>query len=490
MAKYQHALDSGSRVESYEIKQVLGIGGFGVTYQAVDLQLNCVVALKEYLPSGLAIRDNATKRVTPKSDEEKDLFNRGLKRFLDEAQTLARFKLPSIVRVNRFLECHGTAYIVMDYEEGLPLSNYIRKRNTLTEKELRSIVLPILTGLRTVHTHGILHRDIKPANIYLRKQGLPVLLDFGAARQELQQNSRPMTGMVTPGYAPFEQYNNRDKQGPWTDLYGVGATLYHCITGKIPPPSPDRVSAYQNDEADPLELTHTIVKEGYSDALLSTIDWMLNIQPKNRPQTVDEVLGMLSPIKKSSAKENAAPIEFCEIGQTFMLDNLDGKLDDWDPEILNKAEKDLAPYVGPMARVLVNQYAANAIDIQALYRSLAMEIEKSADQQAFMRLGELAMLTAARTRRKPEHTAVTGNATEINPDVPHAPGRATIDWDNKILSFAEKELARFVGPMAKILVSHAAGQTSTIDELVQILSEEIPTQEEKSKFAKSLASFN
>jgi len=140
-----------------------------------------------------------------------------------------------------------------------------------------------------------------------------------------------MTGMVTPGYAPFEQYNNRDKQGPWTDLYGVGATLYHCVTGKIPAPSPDRISALHNDETDPLEHAHSVVKSGYGDALLSAIDWMLNIQPKNRPQSVDEVLGMLSPIKKNAGVESASPVDLGDVGQTFMLDNLDAKLDDWDP---------------------------------------------------------------------------------------------------------------------------------------------------------------
>jgi len=498
MAKFQHALDPGSRVENYEIRRVLGIGGFGVTYQATDLQLNCVVALKEYLPSGLAIRDGNSSQVTPKSEDEKDLFNRGLKRFLDEAQTLAKFKLPSIVRINRFLEANGTAYIVMDYEEGLPLSNYIRKRKTLTEKEIRSVILPILTGLRSVHTHGILHRDIKPANIYLRKQGLPVLLDFGAARQELQQNSRPMTGMVTPGYAPFEQYNNRDKQGPWTDLYGVGATLYHCVTGNIPPPSPDRISASQNHDADPLKHAHTAAKSGYSDALLSSIDWMLNLQPKNRPQSVDEILGMLSPIKKNTGTDTASPVELGDVGQTFMLDNLDAKLDDWDPAVLDQAEKELAPYVGPMAKVLVNQYAENAIDIQALYTALAMEIEKSVDQQAYIRLGELASLTTGPrttgTRSASQNSTggntTRSNATKINPNVPHVPGRATIEWDHNILKYAEKELAKFVGPMARILVSQAAEQSENIDELVQILSEDIPSQEEKRSFAKSLANFS
>ena len=488
MAIYQHALEPGSRVEGYEIRRVLGIGGFGVTYQATDLQLNCVVALKEYLPSGLAIRNTNTREVTPKSEEEKTLFNRGLKRFLDEAQTLAKFKLPSIVRVNRFLEANGTAYIVMDYEEGLPLSNYIRKRKTLTEKEIRSIILPILTGLRSVHTHGILHRDIKPANIYLRKQGLPVLLDFGAARQELQQNSRPMTGMVTPGYAPFEQYNNRDKQGPWTDLYGVGATLYHCVTGKIPAPSPDRISALHNDESDPLQHAHAIVKSGYGDALLSSIDWMLNIQPKNRPQSVDEILGMLSPIKKNAGVESASPVDLGDVGQTFMLDNLDAKLDDWDPAVLAKAEKELAPYVGPMAKVLVNQYAENAIDTLALYTALAMEIEKSADQQAYIRLGQLASLTTG--ARNSEQKNAASEETRINPNVPHVPGRATVEWDNKILKFAEKELAKFVGPMARILVSQAAEQSDDIYKLVEILSEDIPTQEEKSRFARLLANFS
>ncbi len=290
---YHGALPVGSRIESYEIAGVLGVGGFGITYKGYDHSLHCDVAIKEYLPSGLALRTANGSTVIPKSDEDKRYYEYGLKRFLDEARILAKFKERSIVRVSRFLEQNGTAYLVMDYEDGESLAEYLQKCGVLSEAEILAIMLPVLEGLAAVHAKDFLHRDIKPGNIYLRKDGPPVLLDFGAARQALGEQTRALTGMVTPGYAPFEQYNSRSKQGPWTDLYAIGATLYHAITGRAPAESPDRIAALQEQEPDPMKPAAEAGHGRYRPEFLAVIDWMLAPSPRDRPQSVEQVLARL-----------------------------------------------------------------------------------------------------------------------------------------------------------------------------------------------------
>jgi len=290
---YHGALPIGARIESYEIASVLGVGGFGITYKGYDHSLHCDVAIKEYLPSGLALRTADGATVVPKSSDDQKYYEYGLKRFLDEARILAKFKERSIVRVSRFLEQNGTAYLIMDYEDGESLAEYLQKAGVLSEAEILDIMLPVLEGLEAVHTKDFLHRDIKPGNIYLRKDGPPVLLDFGAARQALGEQTRALTGMVTPGYAPFEQYNSRSKQGPWTDLYAIGATIYHCIAGKAPAESPDRIAALQEQDADPMTPAVVAGQGRYRAEFLAVTDWMLAPSPKDRPQSVAQVLTRL-----------------------------------------------------------------------------------------------------------------------------------------------------------------------------------------------------
>ncbi|MEW8437519.1 MAG: serine/threonine-protein kinase, partial [Candidatus Thiodiazotropha taylori] len=278
------ALPDGTFVDNYKIQRVLGAGGFGITYLAWDERLHCNVALKEYLPNEMAIRKHDGSTVIARSTEHQDNFQFGLLRFLDEARALARFSEPNIIRVRTFLEANDTAYMVMDYEEGEPLSALLEREGTLDEATLKNLMIPILDGLRAVHREQFLHRDIKPGNIYLRSEGSPVLLDFGAARQALGEHSRSMTGIVTAGYAPFEQYSSRGKQGPWTDLYAIGATMYRAISGHPPVESSERVAAVGEGDPDPLVPATEVGKGRYSEPLLSSIDWMLNLAAKDRPQ--------------------------------------------------------------------------------------------------------------------------------------------------------------------------------------------------------------
>ena len=219
------ALPQGTRVQDFEFHRILGHGGFGITYLGWNIALDIPVAIKEYLPADLAMREQDMS-VLPRSSGDEADFQWGLDRFLDEARVMARFKHPNIVQVQHFFQAHGTAYIVMEYVEGETLSDLLKRRGTLTEAELKHILLPLLAGLIDVHEAGILHRDIKPGNILLRAaDGSPVLVDFGAARQAVGVRSRSVTAVLTPGYAPIEQYSSRGRQGPWTDMYALGGRV-------------------------------------------------------------------------------------------------------------------------------------------------------------------------------------------------------------------------------------------------------------------------
>jgi len=283
---HKQALPIGFELHEYRIDAVLGVGAFGITYRAFDTRLSLDVAIKEFLPVELVGRD-AGNTLAPHSAADGEAFRWGLRRFLDEAKTLGRFKHPNIVRVLRYLEANGSAYLVMDYEAGQSLGQYLRDHGpTLDQQTLLAIFLPILDGLRAVHEAGLLHRDIKPDNIYLRDDATPILIDFGAARQAVGEKSRSVTSVLTPGYAPLEQYSTRGKQGPWTDLYAVGAAMHRCISGQHPPEANDRRMSQDEGEPDPLTPAATIGAGRYDPELLACIDQALRLLPKDRPQAV------------------------------------------------------------------------------------------------------------------------------------------------------------------------------------------------------------
>ena len=249
--QHRQALSPGTELHRYRLLEVLGVGGFGVTYLAEHVALGHRVAVKEYLPNELALRHGTT--VQPKSPTDRPDFEWGLDRFLDEAKTLARFEHRNLVRVRDFFEANRTAYMVMDYEEGEPLSDLLDRRGSLPEDELERLLLPLVDGLGEVHAAGFLHRDIKPSNIYVRQSdGSPVLLDFGAARQALGRKSRSLTAVASAGYAPPEQYESDGEQGPWTDVYGLSALCYRAITGEVPSEATHRMNRLVQGRPDPL----------------------------------------------------------------------------------------------------------------------------------------------------------------------------------------------------------------------------------------------
>ncbi|HEX2953668.1 MAG TPA: serine/threonine-protein kinase [Bacillota bacterium] len=227
----------------YLIGRVLGYGGFGITYLAFDLNLQYKLAIKEYLPQSIATRAQDGLMVSVYSGEARAQYDYGLGKFLDEARMLAKFNNhPCIVSVHDFFKENETAYLVMDFIEGITLKDLLeQKGGKIPFRTTLEIMMPVMDALREVHHTGMLHRDVSPDNIYITKERQIKLLDFGAARLAMGEQSQSLSIILKPGYAPEEQYRSRGKQGPWTDVYAVAATIYRAITGKTPPDSLDRM---------------------------------------------------------------------------------------------------------------------------------------------------------------------------------------------------------------------------------------------------------
>ncbi|MES1978146.1 MAG: protein kinase [Pseudomonadota bacterium] len=292
------ALPAGHRVFEYRIDRMLGGGGFGLTYLAHDINLELPVALKEYYPGDLATR-SVDSSVHVRAAESASQFTWGLERFLDEARALASFRHPNIVRVLRYFRENGTAYIVMEYETGDPLKRWLARQSSLDQQGLLNIVHPLMDGLEAVHRMKFLHRDIKPDNIYIRADGSPVLLDFGAARRVTAD--RDMTNIVSPGFAPFEQYHSQGNQGPWTDVYSLGAVMYWMVTGHKPLESASRVKQDKMPRA--VDAGHSF----FCVPLLKAIDWAITPDEGKRPQSVAELRAALVGLEDSRTQTLTQP---------------------------------------------------------------------------------------------------------------------------------------------------------------------------------------
>ncbi|NHC08326.1 hypothetical protein DFR40_0119 [Azonexus fungiphilus] len=274
-----HPLPGGHQLEEYTIERQLSLGGFSIVYLAHDPE-GSQVAIKEYLPNSLALRAKGDVRPII-SEEHLGAFRYGMKCFFEEGRALARLSHPNVIRVLNFFRANETVYMVMEYERGRTLQEFIHKhQGHVSERFIRGVFTRMLNGLREVHSHKLLHLDLKPSNIYLRGDNSPVLIDFGAARQTLASDQPMLKPMYTPGFASPEHYGNRKELGPWSDIYSVGASMYACLAGSAPQPADERL---KKDT-----LTPAMVRwEGqFSDRLLEIIDWCLNLNHLYRPQSV------------------------------------------------------------------------------------------------------------------------------------------------------------------------------------------------------------
>ena len=270
----------------YKILKFLGRGGFGITYLAEDTSLGHKVVIKEFLPQSMAVRDQSHYTVAPYTQGDA-LYGHLLKRFIEEARLLAGLRHPNIVKVTRLLEANDTAYFIMDYEEGETLDDYLKRSDKLKEEDILAIMMPILEGTKYVHGQGVLHRDIAPDNIYLKTNGMPILIDFGAARNAIAQQSQALSAISKDGYSPPEQFIASREQNAATDIYALGAVMYKMITGNKPATSAHRQMALLEDDPDPIGNFVENYRGLYSGYLLEAVNKALNISQKKRFQSIE-----------------------------------------------------------------------------------------------------------------------------------------------------------------------------------------------------------
>jgi serine/threonine protein kinase len=296
-------LPVGYQLQCYTIKKVLGQGGFGITYLAQDNTLEREVAIKEFMPRDIAGRGNDyTVKTLNQELHEKLVW--GMERFIREARTLSKFNHNNIVRVYSVFEENNTAYMVMSYEHGISFHEKLLRDGRPSEEELMNLLHDLFDGLEELHNARFIHRDIKPGNIFIREDGTALLLDFGSARQAIGEETMTLTKVVTPGYAPFEQYYGRsDMQGPWTDIYALGATVFKAITGEPPLDSTFR-NRYTGDEA-VNEIWNELDKHNkeYSTFFLRAVEHALRSNHKERPQSVLEWRAMFDDPSISTATQ-------------------------------------------------------------------------------------------------------------------------------------------------------------------------------------------
>src|SRR5918992_3032574 len=442
------ALPAGYAVQEYRIERLLGVGGFGLTYLATDANLNLSVALKEYLPGDIALRAS-DQTITPSSPETAEDFEWGKRRFLDESRTLASFRHPNIIRVMRFFEANGTAYMVMEYVEGAPLPDWIKSRRPLVEGQVVAIAGPLLDGLEVIHAAGYMHRDVKPSNIYIRNDGSPVLLDFGSARQR----SSELTAIVSPGYAPFEQYHSQGKQGPWSDIYAFSGVLYWMVTGERPVEAAGRV---RKDTMPPAVQAGNRAR--FRPEFLAALDWGLAPNEEDRPQTVAEwreaFLGAGTPEPQTRKAPPQPPTQH-----------------EFEAAFLKELEETLKQHVGAVAPAVVRNAAKKAQSPAELVRMLAADITHPGVRLDF----ERRFADASRPVSQPTVALPTSRS---EPSTNTAASRFPVD----VLERAERRLAHHLGPVARVFVRRAAVKARDESELYLLLADEIEDPAERKTF--------
>lgn len=284
---HNKALPPGTVLREWRLEEVLGVGGFGIVYRGQDVYFGETVAIKEYFPGAISDRLDGTT-VAPTDSSSEEIYELGRQKFLEEAKILWNLsrpqRHPNVVSVRSLFEIHGTAYMVMDFESGISLSQMLREGKKFDEQSLMALIRPVAEGLEKAHTAGVLHRDIKPANILVNQAGRPVLIDFGSARFESGQATNTKVTFYTPPYAAIEQYVKSYPQGPWTDIYALGVVLYQCVAGEKPPEVLERL---HGGVGQPLSARQW---PGYGRAFTRAVDAAMGIRPSERPKTIADWL--------------------------------------------------------------------------------------------------------------------------------------------------------------------------------------------------------
>lgn len=299
---HDHILPKGTQIGVNEIKDALRIGKFDITYRAWNHHLKERVEIQEYFPHNLAIRTSDGCGVEFKSPSDKESFEYGLKVFLNQADILTQIEHPNIATAENILQLNGTAYLIKNYQEGLSLSKLVQSPTTFGETEIKFILASILNALQKIHEYKIVHGSIQPKTIWLNKNGEPVLVDFAAARLAIAARTGELAGELVAGYASMEQYECTNEPGPATDFYALGATMYFCMTQNQPVNAQTRITALNMGEPDPLVPLSEYPEAQYSAELLQAIDWMLQPQYADRPQSATEILALL---KSEQAEDRA-----------------------------------------------------------------------------------------------------------------------------------------------------------------------------------------
>ena len=302
-----NALPLGTELNHYVIEAVLGSGGFGIVYKAHHAHLDEQVVIKEFLPVELAGRHGNT--VAPHGTSKQGVYNECLRRFMEEGRTLVKLRHPNVVRCRDLFTANGTAYLVMDFEDGLPLDELVRsleaQGSRYTEQQLLHFLKPLADGLAYIHSQGVLHRDIKPANVFIRRtDGSPVIIDFGAAKQNFalaSQSQAPFTEF----YAPLEQIEGGGEAKPTVDIHAFGALMFRVVTGQIGPKAEARAMALVYGKPDPLQPAAVLAQGQYSQPFLATIDQCLAFKADERPQTMAEVKRLLIQLAFESVSAEA-----------------------------------------------------------------------------------------------------------------------------------------------------------------------------------------
>jgi serine/threonine protein kinase len=489
------ALPRGFSLNEYRIEQLLGLGGFGLTYLATDTNLNLKVAIKEYLPTDWVER-GPDQSVRSKSAETLETFNWGRTRFLEESRTLASFHHPNIVRVMRFFQANDTAYMVMEFIAGLALHDWLRSRRPVDERTVLSIALPLLDGLEVVHAGGYLHRDIKPGNIFIRGDGSPVLIDFGSARTTARTTE--FTTIVSPGFAPPEQYDSRGGQGPWTDLYALGGVLYWVVTGQQPVDA--TVRAFSDPMVPALKLAD---RSRYSEALLKAIDWTLVPSKDGRPQSVAEFrqalrggpTSTLALVPDSPASDTAyaptqrvapaAPPRSVAPARSVAPPPSavpPPAIPAPDPQVVSRLIAELATHIGPIADKLVRSNLRKGIALVQVIHKLSAEITDPNERKAFVHRFASQAWQGSQTPATPSQ--------HLPSAVPVTSGPATsqLRFRPEQLAKAEADLSQYIGAVARVVVKRAAVKARDLPELYLLLADEIEDPQEKKKFVRKAIS--